>query len=351
MYIIIAIIIFGILIAIHEFGHFTAAKLCGVKVEEFAIGMGPALFKKKKGETVYALRILPIGGFCAMAGEDEESDDPRAFTNQGFWKKFVILCAGSFMNLVLGIVLILIMYAGAQAFVTPTIDHFMDGCPYEGTEAMQAGDTFYSIDGQRIYLVSDVSSFLMRGDGVYDIVMLRDGEKVELKDFALTTKTYAEYANEGPKYGFVFGYTEATFGTKLEYTWNTTLEFSRLVWLGLGDLINGKVGLKDMSGPVGIVDMMNEVGQQAESAKAAADNLLYISAFIAVNLAIMNMLPIPALDGGRVFLMIVTVIIEAVSRKKLDPKYEGYIHLGGMVLLLGLMALVMYNDIAKLITG
>ena len=351
MYIIIAIIIFGILIAIHELGHFTAAKLCGVKVEEFAIGMGPALFKKQKGETVYALRILPIGGFCAMAGEDEESDDPRAFTNQGFWKKFVILCAGSFMNLVLGIVLILIMYAGAQAFVTPTIDHFMDGCPYEGTEAMQAGDTFYSIDGQRIYLVSDVSSFLMRGDGVYDIVMLRDGEKVELKDFALTTKTYAEYANDGPKYGFVFGYTEATFGTKLEYTWNTTLEFSRLVWLGLGDLINGKVGLKDMSGPVGIVDMMNEVGQQAESTKAAADNLLYISAFIAVNLAIMNMLPIPALDGGRVFLMIVTVIIEAVSRKKLDPKYEGYIHLGGMVLLLGLMALVMYNDIAKLITG
>ena len=351
MYIIIAIIIFGILIAIHEFGHFTAAKLCGVKVEEFAIGMGPALFKKQKGETVYALRILPIGGFCAMAGEDEETDDPRAFTNQGFWKKFVILCAGSFMNLVLGIVLILIMYAGAQAFVTPTIDHFMDGCPYEGAEAMQPGDTFYSIDGQRIYLVSDVSSFLIRGDGVYDIVMLRDGEKVELKDFALTTKTYAEYADEGPKYGFVFGYTEATFGTKLEYTWNTTLEFSRLVWLGLGDLINGKVGLKDMSGPVGIVDMMNEVGQQAESAKAAADNLLYISAFIAVNLAIMNMLPIPALDGGRVFLMIVTVIIEAVSRKKLDPKYEGYIHLGGMVLLLGLMALVMYNDIAKLITG
>ena len=351
MYIIIAIIIFGILIAIHEFGHFTAAKLCGVKVEEFAIGMGPALFKKQKGETVYALRILPIGGFCAMAGEDEESDDPRAFTNQGFWKKFVILCAGSFMNLVLGIVLILIMYAGAQAFVTPTIDHFMDGCPYEGAEAMQPGDTFYSIDGQRIYLVSDVSSFLIRGDGVYDIVMLRDGEKVELKDFALTTKTYAEYADEGPKYGFVFGYTEATFGAKLEYTWDTTLEFSRLVWLGLGDLINGRVGLKDMSGPVGIVDMINEVGQQAESAKAAADNLLYISAFIAINLAIMNMLPIPALDGGRVFLMIVTVIIEAVSQKKLDPKYEGYIHLGGMVLLLGLMALVMYNDIAKLIMG
>ena len=123
------------------------------------------------------------------------------------------------------------------------------------------------------------------------------------------------------------------------------------MWIGLKDLVSGSVGLKDMSGPVGIVDMMNDVGQQAENARAAADNLIYISAFIAVNLAIMNMLPIPALDGGRVFLMIVTVIIEAISRKKLDPKYEGYIHMAGMVLLLGLMALVMYNDIAKLITG
>ena len=348
MYIIIAIIIFGILIAIHEFGHFTAAKLCGVKVEEFAIGMGPALFKKQKGETVYALRILPIGGFCAMAGEDEESDDPRAFTNQGFWKKFVILCAGSFMNLVLGIVLILIMYAGAQAFVTPTIDHFMDGCPYEGTEAMQAGDTFYSIDGQRIYLVSDVSSFLMRGDGVYDIVMLRDGEKIELKDFALTTKTYAEYANEGPKYGFVFGYTEATFGTKLEYTWNTTLEFSRLVWLGLGDLINGKVGLKDMSGPVGIVDMMNEVGQQAESAKAAADNLLYISAFIAVNLAIMNMLPIPALDGGRIFFLMVDGVALLLFKRRVPEKYQAAVNAAGFVVLMGFMLLVTFQDVFKL---
>lgn len=351
MYIIIAIIIFGLLIAIHELGHFMAAKLCGVRVEEFSIGMGPALFKKQRGETLYALRILPIGGFCAMAGEDEESDDPRAFTNQGFWKKLVILCAGSFMNFVLGVVLILIMYAGAQAFVTTTIDHFVDGCPYEGTDAMQAGDTFYSIDGQHIYLVSDVSSILARGNGVYDIVMLRDGEKVELKDFALTTRVYEDYADGEPRYGFILATTEATFGAKLEYTWNTSVVFARWVWVGLKDLVNGSVGLEDMSGPVGIVDMMNEVGQQAESAKAAADNLLYISAFIAINLAIMNMLPIPALDGGRVFLMIVTVIIEGVSRKKLDPKYEGYIHLGGMVLLLGLMALVMYNDIAKLVTG
>lgn len=351
MYVIIAIIIFGVLIAIHEFGHFVAAKCCGVKVNEFAIGMGPAIWKKQKGETLYALRILPIGGYCAMEAEDEASDDPRAFTNKGFWPRLIILCAGSFMNFLLGVVLIIAMYAGAKAFIAPTIDHFMEGCPYEGAEAMQAGDRFYSIDGERIYLVSDVSAFLARGNGSYDLVMLRDGEKVELNDFELTPQIYEEYKDEGPKYGFVFGQEKADLGTKLRYAWGTTAEFARWVWMGLGDLIHGTVGLKDMSGPVGIVDMMNDVGENAESTRAAVDNMLYLSAFIAINLAIMNMLPIPALDGGRVFLMIVTVIIKGITHRKLDPKYEGYIHVAGMVLLLGLMVLVMYNDIAKIITG
>ena len=351
MFIIIAIIVFGVLIAIHEFGHFIAAKSCGVRVEEFAIGMGPAIWKKQKGETLYAWRILPIGGYCAMTGEDEESDDPNAFINQSFWKRLIILCAGSFMNFLLGLVLIMLMYSGAKSFIAPTIDHFMQGCPYESAEAMLPGDTFYSINGQRVYLVTDVSNFLSSGSGVYDIVMLRDGEKVELNNFELKPKLYEEFADQGEKFGFVFGYVEANLGTKLEYTWNTAMEFSRWVWLGLKELVSGSVGLKDMSGPVGIVDMMNDVGQQAETARAAADNMLYISAFIAINLAIMNMLPIPALDGGRVFLMIVTVIIESITRKKLDPKYEGYIHLTGMILLLGLMALVMYNDISKLIVG
>lgn len=347
MYIVIAILMFGILIAIHEFGHFATAKLCRVRVDEFAIGMGPAIFKKQKGETQYSLRILPFGGFCAM-GEDEESDDPRAFVNQAFWKKLIILCAGSFMNFVLGVVLIVIMYAPAQGFIDPVIGDFIDGCPYNNENAFQIGDRFYSIDGHRIYLNSDVSMFLERGDGVYDIVVIRDGEKVELDNMELTRAVETE---QGMKYGFTWNISEATFGAKLRYTWNTAMEFSRLVWLGLGDLIHGAVGVDDMAGPVGIVDMMNDVGSSAESAADAAYSMLYFSAFIAINLAIMNMLPIPALDGGRVFLMIVTVIIEAVTRCKLDPKYEAYIHAGGMVLLLLLMAFIMYNDIARLITG
>lgn len=347
MYVVIAIIMFGVLIAIHEFGHFITAKACGVRVDEFAIGMGPAIWKKQKGETQYALRILPIGGFCAM-GEDEESDDPRGFPNQSFWKKLIILCAGSFMNFLLGIILIVLMYGNAEGFRAPVIESFLDGCPYETDGTFEAGDRFYSIDGHRIYLYSDVSMFLERGDGVYDIVVLRDGEKVGIDDLKLVPTVQTE---EGLKYGFVWGVEEATFGAKLRYTWNTTMEFSRLVWLGLGDLISGAVGVDDMAGPVGIVDMMNDVGSQAESTADAMYSILYFSAFIAINLAIMNMLPIPALDGGRVFLMIVTVIIEAISHRKLDPKYEGYIHMIGMGLLLLLMVVVMYNDIVRLITG
>lgn len=347
MYIVIAIIMFGVLIAIHEFGHFITAKACGVRVDEFAIGMGPAVWKKQKGETMYALRILPIGGFCAM-GEDEESEDPRAFPNQSLWKKLIILCAGSFMNFLLGIILIVLMYGNAGAFTAPIIGDFLDGCPYAGDGGFEQGDRFYSIDGHRIFLYSDVQMFLERGDGVYDIVVVRDGEKIGLDDMQLTPDVKTD---DGMKYGFVWGAEEATFGTKLRYTWNTTMEFSRLVWLGLGDLINGAVGMDEMAGPVGIVDMMNDVGSQAKSTAAAVYSMLYFSAFIAINLAIMNMLPIPALDGGRVFLMLVTVVIEAISRRKLDPKYEGYIHMVGMGLLLLLMVVVMYNDIVRLITG
>ena len=344
MYIVIAIIMFGVLIAIHEFGHFATAKACGVRVDEFSIGMGPVIFKKQKGETQYSLRILPIGGFCAM-GEDEESQDPRAFPNQGFWKRFLILCAGSFMNFLLGVILIVIMYGGAEAFRAPIITDFLDGCQYNTPETFQAGDEFYSIDGHRIYLISDVSMFLERGNGVYDIVMLRDGKKIEFDDMKLVPTIESE---QGLKYGFVWGIERATLGVKLEYVWNTAKEFSRLVWLGL---IHGAVGVDDMAGPVGIVDMMNEAGSSAASTADAMYSMLYFSAFIAINLAIMNMLPIPALDGGRVFFMIVTVIFEAITKKRLDPKYEGYIHAGGMVLLLLLMGFIMYNDIARLITG
>lgn len=349
LYIIVAILIFGILIAVHELGHFAAAKACGVKVEEFAIGMGPAIVKKQRGETLYSLRCIPMGGFCAMAGEDEQSEDPRAFTSQPAWKRIIILVAGALMNFIFGLLVVLLLYSDAQAFRAPVLEGFMEGCPYESAEGLQAGDRFYSIDGKKIYQYYDVSDFLSQGDGVYDIVVKRGGEKVLLEDFEMTPVEYEGY--ETKMYGFYFGYDEASFGVKLQHTWNTCMEFGRWVWMGLRQLVSGQVGMKDMAGPVGIVEMMAETGQQAASVKDALYNIFYLGAFIAVNLALMNMLPIPALDGGRVFFLIIAWIIESLSHKKLNPKYEGYIHAAGMVLLLGLMAVVMLNDIVRIVTG
>jgi regulator of sigma E protease len=348
VYVLIAILLFGLLVVVHELGHFTVAKLCGVKVEEFAVGMGPVLFQRQKGETMYSLRLVPFGGFCAMAGEDEESDEPRAFTNQAAWKRALILIAGSFMNFVMGLVIVLILYASAAAFRAPVIADFREDCPYQGEDALMVGDRFYSIDGHRIYQYQDVTDFLSQGDGVYDIVVIRDGKKVKLSDFEFVPIQYE--GESGLLYGFYTGYEEATLSVKLRYSWNTTMEFGRWVWMGLRELVQGEVGVSDMSGPVGIVEMMAETGESAASTADALYRIFYLGAFIAVNLALMNMLPIPALDGGRVFLLIVTWIIESITRKKLNPKYEGYIHAAGMVLLLLLMAVVMFNDIFRIVT-
>ena len=345
-YVLFGILIFGVLIAVHEFGHFLAAKLCGVKVNEFSVGMGPAILKKQKGETLYALRMVPLGGYCAMEGENDDSDDPRAFTSQNAWRRLVILCAGSFNNFLLGILVIFFLYLGASAFLSPTIDSFMDGCPYEGADALQVGDRFVKINGRRVYQYYDVGDFLRDGDGVYDLVLKRDGKTFRLKGFEMTPIRYE--GQERELFGFNFGYEEATFPVKLRNTWNTAMEFGRMVWMSLRMLVNGEVGLKEMSGPVGIVELMAETGENAESVRDGLYDILYLGAFIAINLAIMNMLPIPALDGGRVFLLLVSTLVCAVTGKKMNSKYEAYIHAAGMVLLLALMAVIMFQDIFKI---
>ena len=252
------------------------------------------------------------------------------------------------MNFVVGLLLLLIVFAQAKSFSTPTLTDFMDGCPYQGEDALQVGDTIWSIDGHRIYFTTNVSEYLARGGDTHDIVVKRGGEKVALNDFYLVAREYP--GQDGKMYGFYFGTKPATFGAKLQTTWYSAMDFVRMVWMGLSDLLAGAVGVKDLSGPVGIVSMMNEVGKESATKAAAFSNIAYFSAFIAVNLAVMNMLPLPALDGGRVFCLLVTWVLERISRRKIDPKYEGYIHTAGLVLLLALMAYVMYNDISKLVT-
>ena len=351
MYIVLAILAFGILIAVHELGHFMVAKACGVKVNEFSLGMGPAILQKQGKETVYSLRLFPIGGYCAMEGEDADTGDPRAFTAKPAWQRVLILCAGAAMNFLLGFVLILCISPNAN-FQEPVIADFMEGCPYQGEGALLPGDRFYSVDGHRTFFLSNFSEYMARsGSDVHDLVLVRDGSWVELEDFSMPKVAYpAEGGGTVMKYGLYFAPRETGFLADLRYSWYESLDLVRLIWQSLGDLIHGAVGVKELSGVVGIVDYANQVATEAETTQEAAFDFSFLFALIAVNLAVMNMLPLPALDGGRVFFLIVTTVVERIIRRKLNPKYEGYVHTAGLVLLMGLMVFVMYNDIVKIVT-
>lgn len=352
LYILVAILVFGILIAVHELGHFLAAKSCGVTVNEFSIGMGPALWKREKKGTLYTLRAIPCGGFCAMEGEEEDSDDPHALNHQGFWAKLYIFAAGAVMNFIAGLIILLLLYSGAQGFYTPTITDFAEGCPLESAEGLQVGDTLLSIDGERVYVYSDVSLlFGFNTDGTFDLVVRRDGEKVHLNDFPMELREYTDQdGNPYRGYGLFFGAEAADFGDRISYAWNNALDFIRLVRLSLKMLFTGEAGLKDLSGPVGIVTTITEVGEASETAGAAIANIAYLAALIAVNLAVMNLLPLPALDGGKIFFLVLNAIAMMLFRRQIPAKYENYIHFAGLVLLLGLMLLISLSDIYKLFT-
>ena len=346
LYIAVAIIAFGILIADHEFGHFIAAKLCGVKVNEFAIGMGPAIIKKQGKETLYALRLLPIGGYCAMEGEDEASEDSRAFTSQSWWKRLIILVAGAANNFILGLIIFAVIYSGAVGFYGTTVTSLVDGYKYEET-GLHTGDEIYSIEGHRTYYYQDITTYLSRAGDEADIVVVRDGEKLPL---SIKKDHYTINGQDS----YIFGITgrnviEATFGEKIKFSCYSAVNVVRMVWMSLGDLFAGRVKVSDMSGVVGIVSTINEVGQESQTTAIAFENIAYLVAFIAVNLAVMNLLPIPALDGGRIFFLLINTIAEKIFKKKINPKYEGYIHAAGMVLLLGLMAFVLVNDVIKIV--
>ena len=348
--ILLAIVAFGVLIAVHEGGHFLAAKACGVKVNEFSLGMGPKLLKKQGKETLYSLRAFPIGGFCAMEGEDEDTGDPRAFAAKSAWKRTVILLAGPLMNFLLGFVLILCIVGNAN-LREPVIASFVPGCPYEGEDGLLVGDKILSVDGRRTFFTNNFSEYMRRsGSDQHDIVLLRDGRRVTLKDYSMPIMEYELEDGTFRGYGFYYAPREFTLGANLRYAWYESLVFVRLVWDSLGDLISGAVGVRDLSGVVGVVDYVTQVTTEAPSPAEASFNFIYFFALIAVNLAVMNLLPIPALDGGRIFLLLVTWVIERISRRKLDPKYEGYIHGAGFVLLMGLMVLVLFNDVLRIVT-
>ncbi len=351
MTIVFAILLFSILIFVHELGHFVTAKLSGVQVNEFSMFMGPALWKKQIGETLYAIRLIPVGGYCAMEGEDEDTDNPRSFQKAPWWKRVIILVAGSAMNFLAGLVIYACLFLPMQQLVLPAVAEFEECCTFSDT--LQVGDVIQSIDGERVYSNGNISTLIsLNPTGVHDLVILRDGERLEFQNFDMTHTHTGEDGRTYRHYGFAFGipYTP-TFGDKVAHVWNTCLDSVRMVRLSLQMLFTGQVGLQEMSGPVGIVSQMSQIAQESETTQLAVLNLLSVGAFIAINLAVMNLLPIPALDGGRVVALLLTTAFEKLTHRKINPKYEAYLHGAGMILLLGLMAIIMFKDIFVLIKG
>lgn len=327
-----AVIIFCLLIFVHEFGHFITAKLCGVKVNEFAIGMGPAFFKKQKGETLYSLRVFPIGGFCAMEGEDEDSEDERAFNNQPAWQRAIVLAAGAIMNLLTAILLMIII-AFYMGQATTTIETVQDGSPaYEA--GIMAGDEVIEINGTEIVEWSDLQTVVgEKGDEQITFTVLRDGAE---KDIAVTP----EYDKEAGR--SLVGVTPVmarnpvkAVGAGVEDTWEMTVMMYDLI----GQLFTGDVSTKELSGPVGIVYVVND------SAKMGLIYVVYLAALLSLNLAVINLLPFPALDGGRLLFL----LIRKITGKRVTDEMEGKIHFIGIMLLLALMVYVTWNDIIRFI--
>ena len=348
IYVLAGIFIFGFLIAVHELGHFLAARLCGVRVNEFSIGMGPLLWRRETGETRYSLRLLPIGGFCAMGEDEEDTGDERSFAHQGFWKKLVILAAGSFMNLLAGVAVIACIYATATGFYVDQVAGFSEGFPLEGEDGLMEGDIFYKIDGWRTYLRGDAALFLRFNDGQgCDVEVIRDGERVVLKDLPLYRGTYD--GQEG-RFGLMVGAARvpATFFTTVKFIGYQTLDVIQQVWFSLIQLLRGNVGLSEVSGPVGIVSTMKDVGNSSKTALDAFENIAFFGAFIAINLAVMNLLPIPALDGGRIFFLAVDGISLLLFKRKVPEKYQAAVNTACFVLLMGVMLLVTLKDVGQL---
>lgn len=336
---------FGFLIASHELGHFSFAKLFKVTVNEFSLGMGPAIFKRRKNGTTYALRVLPIGGFVSMEGEDEDSDDENAFNRKKVWQKIIIVAAGALTNLLVGLILVAVVLSMENLIGTNKIIDFYDGASSKQT-GLKVNDEILSIDGHRVFSDMDISFLMTRSDdGVFDMTVRRDGKKTELKD--VTFKCQKEDKYTLIEYDFVILGEEPTALNVLKNSFKRSVSIVRIVWLSLFDLVTGKYGLTDLSGPVGTVNVIADATQNAVSGKDGLKSALEMMALISINIGVFNLFPLPALDGGRLFFL----IIEGIRRKPINPKYEGFVHATGLVLLLGLMLVVTFNDILTIVRG
>ena len=339
-----AVLVFGFLIFIHEFGHYISARIFKVKINEFSIGMGPKLvwYDSKKTGIRYALAMFPIGGYVAMAGENEESDDPNSFNKKPAWQRFIITAAGAFINIVAGFLAMIILTSMIPIGST-TIGEFADksetGYEISSSESgLMVGDTVIRVDGKRVKILDELSYEIMRkGNEPIDITVIRNGEEITIADVVFPTVT-----ESGQSFGsmdFRVRRAEKTFGNFMTFSLRKSFLIVRMCWESLFDLITGRYTLAAVSGPVGISSAIGN------AAKEGITSLLYIVSLISINLGFMNLLPIPALDGGR----LITVLFEMITRKRVPEKIEGMINTVGLMVLLLLSFVIMIKDVVQLI--
>jgi len=337
LYILIAIFVFGFMIFIHELGHFLFAKKFNVAINEFSVGMGPKIFSKKGKDGVdYSLRLLPIGGYVAMEGEDEESENPLAFNKKPAWQRFIIIIAGAMMNIIISVLILAIITLSTPIFGTTVIYKFQD----ESTSinnGLQLNDEIIKIDGARVHTSGELSYEIMRrGYEPVTVTVIRNGEELTIDNVSFPTMT-----SEGVLFGYpdfyVYG-EERDFGSVIKNTFYTCKSTIKMTWDSLYDLFSGRYGIEQLSGPVGIT------GAITDAAKTGAENLFYLVAVIGINLGVFNLLPIPALDGGTLIL----TLIEMITKKKLPQRVENGIRTVGFMLIMLLAVVILFKDIIYL---
>ncbi len=342
LYLILTFLLMGILIFVHELGHYLTARLCGVTIHEFSIGMGKRLggFTSKKTGIQYSFRLFPIGGYVAMAGEDEEVDDPNAFNKKNVWQRMLILVAGAGMNVLTGFLAMLILTGGmtisGYRLPSTTVAEFSAGAPSHIT-GLEEGDRIISIDGVKVHTGYDLSYEIMfNAYKPVDVVVERDGTKLTVPNVHFPSGM--EDGIELGSMDFRVYAAKSTVGNVLKTTFYRSTSSIKMVFDSIGGIISGRFTLASMSGPIGVTNAVADVASQP----MAGWNILYLFALIAMNLGVMNLLPIPALDGGRLFFRIVEVLRFG---KPINPNVEARIHGVGMMLLLAFTAFIALKDI------
>ena len=380
---IVTILMFLVMISLHEFGHFITAKLMNFKILEYAIGFGPAIWHSKKSEIQYSLRCIPFGGYCKFEGEDEASEDPRAFSNRPCWQRIIVVAAGGIFNVILGFILFLVIVPFMSPVSTNVIDSVVPGSYIEDAGLMP-GDRIVEINGKHVSFYSDISLYKddFKSGEEYELVVKRDGERISTVFRPSENVVTYEYTEDGMKavsvvngredtedfvpYSDKFVKDEEKVGTTetvkqliigfypvreditianiIPQAWNETKFVVKLVYNSLWQMVTRKIGMDQMSGPVGVV---TEVNTAVNSGSYSWLYVLELTALLTINLGVFNLLPIPALDGGRLFFM----LIELISRRRIPPEKEGIVHAIGFMLLMALIVFISYNDILKLIKG